>query len=64
MVKNTYLKGNNLTHEGKHCDRITFIIEGKVNVFAKDVNKNDKQIDTLAEGDMIGQWGIFNKSIY
>ena len=46
--------GNPILTEGDNCNKLIFIISGKVSITMKDSDDVDREINILQKGDFIG----------
>jgi len=53
LKEQTFIEGNDLFMEGEKCNKITFIIEGKVHLFKENTGKEFQNIDTLYKDDFM-----------
>ena len=60
MEQTIYNPGAEIIKVGDHCHHILFVVNGLVDVQIVDGNQNKTTIDTLKQGDLIGQYSVIN----
>ena len=58
MVEQTIAQGAEIFHVGDKCTSIVFIVNGLVDVELLDADQNKYLMDTLKQGDCIGQYSV------